>query len=77
MSWIAGAAVGRQSPVLINIPDFDAPASTVHEYYAGIGKSFARADFTLLGDYLKLDESERVTVTLSCTVRLRSPGASR
>jgi hypothetical protein len=79
VNLIAGAANGQASPLVINRlqPELNVPAQVLHEYFVGVTKPFPRASLTLLADYQKLADSERVTVTLNCTVNLRRPSTSR
>ena len=47
----------------------------MNQGFLGIGKIFARGELQLIGDYLELGESEKVTLTLSFTVYLGNRGA--
>ena len=74
---LIGGAVGRANPVVLNLdPGTDLPGFTSREGYIGFSRPFSRAEFLVLADYLKVADIERVTLTLSCTVNLRS-GAPR
>lgn len=74
---IVGGAGGKASPDIVDLHGLLQEGLTLREGFAGIGKTFSRVDLTLLGDYIKLGETERVTVTLNCMVHLRSVGGSR
>jgi hypothetical protein len=75
VNFIAGGASGRANPsVLVLQPDQTVPAQTSKEGFIGVGKTFSRGELQLLGDYLKLAESKKVTVTLSFTAYLGSRG---
>lgn len=67
-NFILGAAVGRADPSVINQPGLNLPAQDLRQGFVGVGKTFSRGEVQLLGDYMKLDESEKVTLTLSFTV---------
>jgi hypothetical protein len=63
-----GAATGRADPSVVNIqPGISLPAQDLKQGFLGIGKSFSRGEVQLIGDYLELNESEKVTVTLTFT----------
>jgi hypothetical protein len=72
---IAGGAGGKASPDIVDLHGLLTPGLTLREGFAGVGKTFSRMDLTLLGDYIKIGETERVTVTLTCMVRLRGGGS--
>jgi hypothetical protein len=70
-----GGATGRADPSVINLqPGLRLPARHLKEGFVGIGRTFTRGEVQLLGDYLKLAESEKVTITLSFTAYLGSRG---
>jgi hypothetical protein len=73
---IAGGAGGKASPDIVDLHGLLQPGLTLREGFAGVGKTFSRVDLTLLGDYIKIGETERVTVTLTGIVHLRG-GASK
>ena len=78
VNLIVGGATGKASPAVLDLQTgITTPGLTLHEYFAGVGRTFSRADVTLLADYLKLADTERVTLTLNCTVRLGRAGAAR
>ncbi len=77
VNFIIGGAGGKASPDIVNLLGLVTPGQTLREGFIGIGKPFKSADLTLLGDYIKLGQTERVTVTLNCTVHLRGRGGSR
>lgn len=69
---LAGGAGGQASPALIDLQTgIRTPGQTLKEGFFGITRPTSRADLTLLGDYVKIGELKRVTVTLNATVRLR------
>jgi hypothetical protein len=76
-SLILGGAGGKASPDIVDLHGLLAPGLTLREGFAGVGRSFGRTDFTLLGDYIKLDQTKRTTVTLNATIHLRTPGGAR
>lgn len=80
MNFLIGYATGRADPSVVNLqPGLTLPAQDLNEGFLGIGKTFSRGEIMLLGDYLQLGESEKVTVTLSFTAyvgsRGRAPGS--
>ena len=66
-NFVLGGASGQADPVVINQPGLNLPSQTLKEGFAGIGKSFSRGEIQLIGDYLQLADSEKVTVTLTFT----------
>ena len=78
VSWLAGAAYGPVAPSLINlIGQILVPAQTLKEGFAGVGKSFGRTDWQLIGDYQDLEGFKRTTITLNCTVHLGTRSGAR
>lgn len=68
---IAGGATGRASPAVVNLQTgLRTPGRTMHEGFLGVTWPLARVELTLLGDYLKISDTERVTLTLSSTIHL-------
>ena len=76
---LAGGAWGQASARVVNyVPGgLNIPGQTLHEGYVGVAKTFSNVDVTAVGDYQKLSFSERVTLTVSATVHLRSQGSNR
>jgi hypothetical protein len=74
---LIGGAFGQADPIVLNSPGLDFPAQDFTEGFIGLGKTFARGEVQLIGDYLKLDASEKVTVTLSFTVFVGSRGRTQ
>lgn len=75
---MAGGAFGQADPSVVNLqPGLTLPAQDTQQGFIGIGKTFARGEVLLLGDYLKLADSEKVTVILSFTSYLGSRGRAR
>lgn len=69
---LGGAAYGEASPAVVNLQTgLVQPALQLREGFLGFSKLLGAAEFTLVGDYLKLDETKRVTLTLSCNIHLR------
>jgi hypothetical protein len=72
LNLIAGGATGKASPAVINLQTgLRVPGLTMHEGFVGVSRPFSRAEITLLGDYLKISDTRRVTVTLSGAIHLR------
>jgi hypothetical protein len=70
---IAGGVHGKADSVVVNLqPGTRVPARTLHEGFLGISRMFGRTEVLLLGDYLELGQSERVTGTLNVTIHLGS-----
>jgi hypothetical protein len=74
---LIGGAFGKADPIVLNSPGLSLPAQDFTEGFIGLGKTFSRGEVQLLGDYLKLDESEKVTLTLSFTVYVGSRGRNQ
>jgi hypothetical protein len=75
---LAGAAVGEADPAVVNLaPGVVLPSRTLREGFAGLARTFSRAELLLLVDYLELGESERVTLTLGCIIPLGRVGTAR
>lgn len=71
VNFVLGGAVGHADPAVLNLePGLALPARNLKQGFAGIGKTFTRGELLLLGDYLRLADSEKVTVTLSFTAYL-------
>lgn len=78
VNLIVGGATGHADPVVVNLqPGLTLPTSDLKEGFAGIGIPFSRGEVLVLGDWLELAGSEKVTVTLSVTMNLGSRGQSR
>ena len=75
LNFVAGAAGGHVAPPVVNIQTGAlGPAPQYREGYVGLTRKFSRVDVGLLGDYLTLSGTRRVTLTLTLTVHLdRSP----
>ena len=73
---MAGLAGGPAAPaVIFSGPgvNFVAPGPKLHEGFVGIGKTFGRSDWLLLGDYQDVSGTRRTSITVNCTVHLRAP----
>jgi hypothetical protein len=67
----AGGASGRAAPAVLNLlGQIVQPSPKLSEVFAGVGRSFGRAQWQLLGDYADVEGFKRTTVTLLCTLRL-------
>ena len=58
-------------------PGLTLPARNLKQGFAGVGKNFSRGEVLLLGDYLELADSEKITVTLSFTGYIGTRGRSK
>jgi hypothetical protein len=79
-SLTAGVSGGRGSPVVINLFEGviqTTPGLTLTEGFAGFGRTLGRTDWLLFGDYQDLAGTKRTTVTLTCTVHLRTQGRAQ
>ncbi len=75
VNLIIGGAVGEADPSVINLPvGVTLPVQDLKQGFAGIGKTFSWGEVQLVGDYLELETSEKVTLTLSFTAYLGSRG---
>jgi hypothetical protein len=73
VSWLIGGAAGHAAPAVVNIiTGQTGTPPQLREAFAGLSKAYTRVEWALLGDYLDLSGSKRVTVTLSCTIHARS-----
>jgi hypothetical protein len=70
VNFILGGAVGTADPSVVNLPGVTLPVQDLKQGFIGIGKAFSRGEVLLLGDYLELETSEKITVTLSFTAYL-------
>jgi hypothetical protein len=77
LNLMAGGATGRADPIVLNVQGLQLPVRDTRQGFVGIGKTFARGEVLLLGDYLKLGDTKKVTVTLSFTAYLGSRGRAR
>jgi hypothetical protein len=59
------------------VPGLSLPATNLKQAFVGIGKVFRRGEIQLVGDYLELDQSEKVTVVLSFTAYVGSRAPSK
>ena len=75
VNFILGGAVGEADPSVVNLPiGVTLPVQDLKQGFVGISKTFSRFEMQLLGDYLELETSEKVTVTLSFTTYLGARG---
>jgi hypothetical protein len=79
LDWLAGGAWGPVSPAALNyITSTITPANgPLHEGFAGVGKTFGRTHWLVVGDFQDLNGTKRTTVTLVCTVHLGAHGQPR
>ena len=77
-NFIVGGAGGKATPAVVNIQTgVVSPGLTLREAFVGVSKPFSNVDLTLLGDYLDLADTERVTVTLNFIVHLHGRGGAK
>jgi hypothetical protein len=71
VNWLLGGATGHVAPSIVNIyTGLTGPTPQLREGYAGISKSFARSDWSILADYLKVGTEKRITLTVVCTLHV-------
>ena len=71
VNWLAGVAGGHAAPAVVNInTGATGPAPRLKEGFAGIVRTWPRTELSLLADYLDLEGTKRITLTLSCTLHL-------
>ena len=71
LNWLAGIAEGHAAPAVVNInTGATGPAPRLKEGFAGIVRTWPRTELSLLADYLDLEGTKRITLTLSCTLHL-------
>lgn len=78
VNFLIGGASGTADPNVVNLlPGVTLPSQDLQQGFVGLGKTFSRGEVHLMGDYLQLGESEKVTVTLSFTVYVGSRGRTQ
>jgi hypothetical protein len=71
LHWLVGGATGFAAPPIVNFQTGATGAAPMYrEGYLGLSKAFRRVEWGILGDYLKLGEVKRFTLTLTCTLHL-------
>ncbi|HXS28700.1 MAG TPA: hypothetical protein VN730_13635 [Steroidobacteraceae bacterium] len=74
VNFVAGGAAGHVAPPVVNIQTGAlGPAPQYREGYVGFSRKFTRVDVGILGDYLSLAGTHRITLTLTFSVHLGSP----
>ncbi len=74
VNWLLGAAGGHVAPKVVNIyTGATGAAPQLREGYVGISHAFSHADFSILGDYLKVASEKRITLTIVCTLHAGGP----
>lgn len=77
-NFIVGAAGGKASPAVVDLrTGITTSGLTLREGFVGFSKPFSRTDLTVVGDYLNLADTERVTLTVSWMFHLRGRGGVR
>lgn len=70
-NWLVGGAAGHVAPPVVNLyTGLTGSAPQLREGYVGLSKDFSRADWSILGDYLKVAGQRRITLTVVCTLHL-------
>lgn len=71
VNWLLGGATGHVAPAVVNLyTGILEPAPQLREGYLGITKSFAGSDWSILGDYMKVADEKRITLTVVCTLHV-------
>jgi hypothetical protein len=74
-NFLLGGAIGTADPSVVNLlPGFRLPPQDLTQGFAGVGKAFSWGEILLLGDYLEVANSEKVTLTLNFTAYLGARG---
>lgn len=69
---LAGAAFGHASAAVVNLQTgLEQPHLLLREEFLGVSKPLARVNVQLVGDYLKLADTKRVTLNLIFTLPLQ------
>lgn len=69
VGWFLGAAAGHVAPPIVNLySGTTGPAPQLREGFLGLSKSFARSNWSIVGDYLKVAGEKRITLTLVCAL---------
>jgi hypothetical protein len=72
---LAGLAGGPVAPAVLNLQGaVISPSPQLREGFVGIGKTFGRNDWLLLGDYQDVSGTKRTSIALTCTVHLHAQG---
>jgi len=70
-SLLGGVAYGPTAPVVFGIlGQVLVPAAILREGFVGVGKTFGRTDWQLIGDFQSIEGLRRTTITLNCTLHL-------
>jgi len=71
VNWLLGGAAGHVAPAVVNLyTGIREPAPQLREGYLGISKSFTGSDWSILGDYMKVANEKRITLTVVCTLHV-------
>jgi hypothetical protein len=69
LNVMAGGASGTADPSVLNLePGVVLPASDTTQAFFGLGKAFSKGELQLIGDWLEVADTEKVTITLSFTL---------
>lgn len=71
VNWLLGGAAGHVAPPVVNLyTGLTGAAPQYREGYVGLSKAFAGSDWAILGDYLKVANERRITLTIVCTLHV-------
>lgn len=71
VNWLVGGATGHVAPAVVNLyTGILQPAPQLREGYLGISKSFSGSDWSILGDYMKVANERRITLTVVCALHV-------
>jgi len=79
LNWLGGGAFGQGAPAVFNLQtDIVEPGSgRLKEVFLGASKSFARAELTVVADYLDLSGTRRETLTVNYIYDLGASGSPK
>jgi TonB dependent receptor len=71
VNWLVGGASGHVAPAVVNLyTGILESAPQLREGYLGISKSFSGSDWSILGDYMKVANEKRITLTVVCALHV-------
>jgi hypothetical protein len=79
LNWLGGGAYGQGAPAVFNLQTnlIEPGSGRLKEAFIGAGKSFGRADLTVVADYLDLSGTRRATLTVNYIFDMGAAGRPR
>jgi hypothetical protein len=75
VNWLLGGASGHVAPAVVNLySGIYEPAPQLREGYVGISKAFGGSNWSILGDYMKVANEKRITLTVVCALHVGRSG---